>query len=189
MASVDELLKPIAGDNPAGEDLYYSPLKREIEESARSEEELNQGVWKRDVKQADYKNVVKLATKGLKEKGKDLFIAAFLGEAWARQDGFEGMVRGVELLRGLMDTFWDSVYPEIEDGDLEFRATPLAYVSGRWEPAVRSQELTATGVNWYVYQDSIRVPTEEEANSDRDKKGLIRTQAIEGRQADAGGAR
>ncbi len=179
MASVEELLQPIAGDNPAGENLYYSPLKKEIEEAARQEDDLAQGVWKRDVKQADHKKVIKLATKALLEKGKDLFIAGFLCDAWARQDGYDGIQRGVELLRGLLDNFWETLYPEIEDGDLEFRATPLGIVASRWEPAVRAYELTSSGVNWYAYQDSIRIPTEEEANRDRDKKGVIRSQAIE----------
>ena len=179
MATVQELLQPIPGDNPAGENLYYSPLKREIEEAAREEEELAQGVWKREVKRADYKKVFQVSSKALKEKGKDLFIAGFLCEAWARQEGFEGLLQGVELLRGLMEQYWDTLYPEIEDGDLEFRATPLGYVASRWEPAVRSYELVSGGINWYTYQDSIRVPTEEEAKKDYEKKGGLRRRAIE----------
>ena len=178
MATVQELLQPIPGENPAGENLYYSPLKREVEEAAREEDDLAQGVWKREVKRADYKKVQQLTTKALKEKGKDLFMAAFLCEAWARQDGFAGLLQGVEFLRGLMDQYWDTLYPQIEDGDVEFRATPLGYVASRWEPAVRSYEL-AEGINWYTYKDSVRIPTEEEAAKEYEKKGAVRRQAIE----------
>jgi type VI secretion system protein ImpA len=97
MATVEELLQPIPGENPAGENLYYSPIKRELDEAAREEDELAQGVWKREVKRADYKKMAQVSAKALKEKGKDLFIAGYLCEAWARQEGFQGMLDGVEL--------------------------------------------------------------------------------------------
>lgn len=170
MSRVEELLEPISEESPAGEDLYYSPLKRELEELRREEDEgLSQGVWRREIKKADHKQVIKLASKALKEKGKDLFIAAFLVEAWAREEGLPGMLDGFDLLLGLMDKFWDTLYPEIEDGDPEFRATPLGWVGTNLEPAVRLIPLTATGIDWYDYQDSVRIPTEDEAQGDEVK--------------------
>jgi type VI secretion system ImpA/VasJ family protein len=51
-------------------------------------------------------------------------------------------------------------------------------VASRWEPAVRCYEL-AQGIDWYTYKDSVRIPTEEEAAKEYDKKGVVRRQAIE----------
>ena len=75
---VDVLLKPIAGDNPAGADLRYHKLTEEIKEARRKEENLDLGVWKREVKTADYDKVVKLSKEALTKHSKDLQIAAWL---------------------------------------------------------------------------------------------------------------
>ena len=72
--------------------------------------------------------VIKLTTEALSKKSKDLQLAAWLTEALLRQQGAGGLADGLDLLRGLVENFWDSVYPELEDGDAEMRATPLEWV-------------------------------------------------------------
>ena len=121
----DNLLNPIPGENPSGEDLRYTPIYDQIKEARREEEESEQGEWKTEIKKADYPLVVKLASEALASKSKDLQIAAWLTDALLRTEGFAGLKQGLELLRGLVGTFWDGLYPQLEDGDAELRAAPL----------------------------------------------------------------
>ncbi len=166
---IEALLQPISANEPAGADLRYQPVTDKIKEARRQEENLAQGVWEREVKVADYVAVIKLAKEALTKQSKDLQIAAWLTEALARREGFAGLQQGLELMKRMLDTFWDSVYPQIdEDGDLELRATPLSFV-GQLGNAVRSAPLTNAGHSWFQYRESKAIPNEQEANSDPSK--------------------
>ncbi len=113
------LLDPIPGPSACGENLYYSPIYDKIKEARRRDEEIPQGDWQLETKKADYVQVIKLAVEALSRKSKDLQLAAWLSEALLRQEGIGAFVGGLDLLRGLLETYWDGVYPELEDGDAE----------------------------------------------------------------------
>src|SRR6185436_10729240 len=123
----DDLLNPIAGDNPSGANLRYAPVFDKIKEARREEDDAPQGDWKRDRKTADSKTVIKLAGETLATKSKDLQLAAWITEAQLRLEGFSGLRQGLDLIRGLIENFWDTLYPEIEDGDLELRVAPVEW--------------------------------------------------------------
>src|SRR5258707_3186110 len=131
MPLLDDLLHPIPGDNPSGASLRYDPLYDKIKEARRRDDNAPQGDWQRERKAADYKQVVKLAGDALGTRTKDLQLAAWLTEALLHQEGFSGLRQGLDLLRGLIENFWDTLYPEIEDGDVELRAAPVAWVGTR----------------------------------------------------------
>ena len=57
----DDLLNPIPGDNPGGENLWYDPVYDKIKEARREEDDAPQGEWQYDRKVADWKSVVKMA--------------------------------------------------------------------------------------------------------------------------------
>src|SRR5690606_21406161 len=114
----------------------------------------------------------------LAKKTKDLQVAAWLTEALVHREGFAGLKDGLELLRGLVETFWDHVYPEAEDGDLELRAAPLEWVGRYLDVAVKSVPLNEAGHSFIAYKDSRTVPTEDEAESDNDKRSA-REEALE----------
>ena len=131
-ATVDfeTLLAPIAGDNPSGESLRGSPIYDTIKQASSEEvPNLSQGDWKRELKVANWPEVSRIATEALATKSKDLQIAAWLTEALIKQHGFVGGRDGLRLLGSLLEGFWDTVYPLPEDGDLEFRATPLEWIN------------------------------------------------------------
>src|SRR5579875_970460 len=114
----EDLLAPIAGDNPSGKSLRYDRVYDQIKE-ARTEEDdtLPAGAWERTAKRADYRLVIKLATEALAGKSKDLQIAAWLGEAHIKQEGAGQLAPVLELLLRLQEKFWDTLYPEIDEGD------------------------------------------------------------------------
>lgn len=148
---VDALLAPIAGENPAGENLQYSGLHDEIRETRRADEALAQGDWQRELKTADWDRVITLCRDSLAQKTKDLQIAAWLTEALIRAGGFAGLRDGLKVARGLHEKFWDAVYPPVEDGDLEARANSLAWLDRQAAAAIQSVPVTKAPGAAYSY--------------------------------------
>jgi len=170
------LLNPIPGDNPSGKTLRYDPVYDKIREARREEDVLPQGDWSREVKKADFPLVIKLATEALSTKSKDLQLAAWLTEAILFRDHVAGLREGLDLLRGFLETFWDTLYPEIDDGDLEFRAGPLGWVGSKLDGPLRRLPLTKSKFDYFKYQESRRVGYEADAVSE--EKAAARVAAI-----------
>lgn len=178
MISRDEILKPIPGENPSGESLRYAPVYTQIKEAAREDDDATQGVWAFERKVADWPKVAKLCSDALIKQSKDLQLAAWLAEAEVNREGFGGFLAGITLIKTLMEEFWETIHPELEDGDSEMRAVPLLYVASKMELPLRRTPITSTGLNWYKYKESTTVPTEEDAASD-EGKSKIRSLAIQ----------
>ncbi|PYS04157.1 MAG: type VI secretion system protein TssA [Acidobacteria bacterium] len=175
----EDLLTPIPGSNPSGQNVRYAPVYDKIKEARRKEDRIAQGDWRRALKEADYKLVIKLATEALARSSKDLQIGAWLTEALAYEQGLSGLAEGLGLLRSLIENFWDTVYPEPEDGDLELRAAPLSWVGDyrELELAVRSIPLTKGGFSWLKYKESRTVGYEADVQ-ESEAKQHARSEAI-----------
>jgi type VI secretion system protein ImpA len=173
----DDVLTPIPGANSAGESLRYAPVYEKIKEARRHEDDDPQGAWQRERKVADWPLTIKLLTEALSRKSKDLQLAAWLTEALLRRDGIAGLREGLDILYGLVENFWDTLYPEIEDGDAEFRAAPLQWVGENLETAVRSTPLTRSGLNSFQYKESRKIGYEADAAAS-EAKAAERQEAI-----------
>jgi type VI secretion system protein ImpA len=135
---LERLLTPISGARPAGESLRYAGLFDQVQEARREDDPtLPQGVWKTDLKRADWKEVERLCLEALETRTKDLQLAAWLLEAWLHLDGSAGAVQGLRLLAGLCESFWESAHPELEDDDPELRLAPLFWVDERLSEKLR----------------------------------------------------
>ena len=184
MSEIEKFLEPIPGDNPAGKDLKYS-LHDKIKEARRQEDSGPVGLWEREAKTADFKQVIKLSEEALLKSTKDLWIAAWLTEAWIYEYEVPGLTSALQLLQALVERFWDNLYPEIDDGDIETRVPPLDWVGSYFDPskgsspifALRSVNLTNSGYSWFAYQESRRVGYEKEV-SGNEVRAKARTAAI-----------
>jgi type VI secretion system protein ImpA len=175
-----KLLEPIEGPNPAGNYLrdepgddgltVYDKIKKERTEVVDS--------LTGDRTPPDYDQVLKLAESALASQSKDLQLAAWLTEALLKRDGLAGLRDGLELLHGLLDRYWDQVYPELEDGDAEMRAMPLNWVGDYLDVPVKFAPLNNRGHGYFEYQEGLSVGYEEEANADAAKRSA-RAEAIE----------
>jgi type VI secretion system protein ImpA len=166
----DDLLNPIAGDNPAGVDLRYDPVYEKIKEARREDDDAPQGEWQRARKVADWPLVIKLAGDALATRSKDLQLAAWLGEAMLRREGFGAFRATLDVTRGLLDKYWDSVYPEIEDGDLELRAAPLEWIGLKLDMPAKMAALNRAGHSYLQYAEARSIGTEQEAENDAAKR-------------------
>ena len=166
----DDLLNPISGDNPGGTNLRYAPVYDKIKEARRQDDDAPQGEWQRERKVADYKQVIKLAGDALAAQSKDLQLAVWLTEAMLHQEGFPGLQQGLQLLRGLLESFWDTLYPEVEDGDLELRSAPIEWAGTRLDDPLRKAPLTRGGFSYYKFKESRAVGSEEDAAQSEQKR-------------------
>jgi type VI secretion system protein ImpA len=190
MNEIERFLEPIPGDNPVGKNLKYT-LHDKIKEARRQEDSGPVGLWERDAKSADFKQVIKLSEDALLKSTKDLWIAAWLTEAWIYEYDVPGLTSGLQLLDGLIDRFWDNLYPELDEGDAELRATPLEWAGSYFDPskgsspifALRSAALTNRGFSWFVYQESRRIGYESEVSGNETKKKAREVALKEGKVA------
>ena len=115
-ADLDALLAPISAEHPAGESLRYEQTYDLIKEARRADDpNLPQGIYATELKKADWSLVEQLCAEALATRSKDLQLAAWLMEAWVHLHGFAGAREGLALLRGLLEGFWEHLYPEIDD--------------------------------------------------------------------------
>ncbi len=178
----DDLLVPIPGDNPSGVYLYYQPIYDKIKEARREDDDSGpSGVWARERKVADWNQVIKLAGDALATQTKDVQIAAWLAEALLRKEGFGSFKAAIEMITQLLEQFWDTLYPEIEDGDSEFRATPLNWL-GNFDLQLRMLPITKGGKSTVDYKMSRSIGTRADAeNQGSDKLEAYTTAVAEGK--------
>jgi type VI secretion system protein ImpA len=122
------LMSPISDQSASGELLRYEGTYDRIAEARREDDStLEQGVWKRELKKADWKLVNQLCLEALEKKSKDLQIAAWLLESWIHLNGFSGLRAGCHVLLEFCRTFWDNMYPSLEDA--EYRLAPIHWIN------------------------------------------------------------
>ncbi|MDX2150500.1 MAG: type VI secretion system protein TssA [Bryobacteraceae bacterium] len=166
----EDILNPIAGDNPAGVDLRYDPVYDKIKEARREDDELSQGVWQTERKTADWNLVIRLCQESIATRSKDVQLAAWLSEALLRTRSFGGFLEGLQLCFSLLEKFWDHCYPIIEDGDMELRVAPLVWICTKFENPLRMVPLVRDGYSLYKYKESRAVGYEDKVQNDAQKK-------------------
>ena len=112
---IDSLLAPLSGDAPCGADLEYDPAFQQMQEAAAGKPE-RQYEKLYPAEPPDWPAVRELAL-ALAARTRDLRVAVWLIRAAARVDGFSGAVQGLQLLRGLLERYWEQVHPLLDSND------------------------------------------------------------------------
>jgi len=153
LLDLETLLAPLPGDNPAGEDISFADDYDQIKEARRADDPNEpRGDWGEEPKVAEWRKVRELATEVLTQKSKDLQVACWLCEAVTQLHGFAGLHDGLELLRDLIENFWDTLYPPLEDGDLEPRSGKLIWLATNLPPVIQRIPVTAPEAGAYGWQ-------------------------------------
>ena len=121
MFKVDDLLVPLSPEDPCGTDLSYDPALHELET-------LSQGKPETQFSEAEEPNWKKVREQSLALFGrtKDLRLAIHLIVAELQEEGFPGFASGLQLLRRLVQQYWDTLYPRL---DPEFGNDPLERIN------------------------------------------------------------
>lgn len=118
---------PISAASPAGESVRYEP---EFEQLSTEIEKLT------SVEQTpvDWRVVVNLSSDLLKGKGKDLLVASYLAFGLLEQKGYNGLAAGIEAINGLVENFWEGLFPELRR--LRARIAALEWLASRLEKSL-----------------------------------------------------
>ena len=165
----EDLLSPIPGDNPSGQSVRLTPVYDRIREARREDDALAQGAWQIERKVAEHSLAIKLVQDVLATQSKDLQLAAWLCDSLLKRDGIAGLCDGISLCQALLDRFWDTLYPQVEEGELEDRLAPVEWISSKLLVPVKSVPLCRAGYNFFEYKNSRSVEYEDLAKS-KDQK-------------------
>jgi type VI secretion system protein ImpA len=159
---IEPLLQPISAEKPCGEPLRFDPLMDEIRASRPQRD--TDPLVQNEEQEGNWPRIIELATEGLATRSKDLYLAAYLTEALINlRDasnypcGFAGLSTGLRIIRGLVDRFWDGLYPEVdpEDGDLAARVAPLVWMTDPMTGAKLPNQVRAIPVTPFQKGDEI----------------------------------
>lgn len=115
--ALEPLFAPIeGGETPVGPDLEYDADFLALERAAAPTAERVMGDEVKEAKEPDWADVADKAT-ALLQRSKDLRAAVALTNAWVNRSGLPGWAAGLGLIRGLLDTYWDDVHPQLDADD------------------------------------------------------------------------
>src|SRR5882724_1930140 len=116
MISVDELLQPVSAEQPCGEDFTYHPSLQELDTLVQGKPETQVGEVISQAEDPDWKGVLESSV-GILKQSKHLRVAVTLCLAELKVDGFAGFRDGLTVLKGLLETFWNDIYPKLDPDD------------------------------------------------------------------------
>ncbi len=109
---VESLLKPITADETCGVNLRWDPRFIELERLAGGKEESQHSA----AEEANW-NEVRDVSVEVFARGKHLRTAVILMLAAVRIEGYPGLRDGLKLIQGLLEQYWDQVYPQLDPED------------------------------------------------------------------------
>ncbi|MGK3997858.1 type VI secretion system protein TssA [Sorangium sp. So ce1024] len=143
---IERLLAPVSQAAPAGAPLRYEGTYDRVREARREDDPtLPQGVWVTRLKTADWKLVAELCAEALERRSKDLQIAVWLADAWAQLGGPGAAARGLRLIAGLCDRYWDAMFPPPDDDGLEARGDLVGWLDDALSRRLRQLPLVDGG--------------------------------------------
>ena len=185
---LDELLQPVSAENPSGNDLrgdasptspYFSI--KDARNAARAAERKN--LFDSDNSEAHdlWRKVAELAPSILRDHAKDLEIASWLTEALVRRHGFQGLRDGFKLIRGLIEGYWDDLYPLPDEDGVETRVASLTGLNGEGAEGVLIAPIRNIGIteghdpgpfSYWQYQQALEIDKviDAKAKSERTAK-------------------
>lgn len=185
---LESLLQPISEDNTVGDDiredssptsLYYAI--KDARNSARASERQNMFDGNNSEAGDYWRKILDLAPNILQNNAKDLEIASWYTEALIRQYGFRGLRDGFKLIHGLVEQYWDNLYPLPDEDGIETRVASLSGLNGEGAEGVliapiRNVEITQGNepgpFSYWKYQQAMEVEKvlDEEAKADKASK-------------------
>lgn len=121
LADLEKYLEPISEDQPSGPDLSYDSERSAIEsrfDSSFSDDATG-------VQDVNWSDVIDQIGKQL-DKTKDIWLPIYMMRAGAQAGKLEIIALGAELLAGLLERYWESLHPQLEDLGLPGRITPCS---------------------------------------------------------------
>jgi type VI secretion system protein ImpA len=126
---VDKLLAPVSEDEPAGPDLAYDPGRQEIEQAFETSISIDSSGAEAGASEVDWRQVINNIT-AQSGQTKDVWLAVYLARAGAMSGDMETVETGVKYLAGLLEQYWPSVHPQLEEYGFQGRKGPCDSLAG-----------------------------------------------------------
>ena len=189
MLDFSDLLLPIDEDKPCGENLRSSELFFEMMDAKGGGERQSfsgDGTGAGEKDDSDWKSVKKSAIRLLNDTH-DLEIATLLTSTLLHTDGFSGLASGLQLIRKLLEQYWDCVYPELdmdypdEPGEQAFeRINTLAVLGAtQFKLSIRKHPVISHNVLGQFSLNDIQIAHSEKPPEDAHKPEHIEGAFIE----------
>lgn len=114
--NVEALLAAVSPESPAGADLAYDPAYLELFNKAKGTPETQVGDVVTPAQDPNWGEVCDGCTSILK-RSKDLRVAVLAIPAALKVDGITGAAASLGLLSGLLQQYWDTLYPRLDPTD------------------------------------------------------------------------
>jgi type VI secretion system protein ImpA len=110
-----KLLEPVSATQPCGRNLDYTPELMALEDSVKEPDEPGlKNVEAIDAR--NWRDILNKSEKLLRES-KDLRVAVILTRSLLHVEGFAGYCTGLGIVKGVVERYWDGLYPALEEGD------------------------------------------------------------------------
>ncbi len=177
LIDVEQLLQEISSEHPCGENMEYDTEYGDLERAARGREEHSMGDAVVAAEEPDWAGVEAKAVE-LLARSKDLRIASYLARAQLHTRGIDGFTAGLGLLRGLLERYWDSVYPQLDADDDNDPTVRVNSIMSLCDPATVIRDLRVTplvqtrGFGTVTYRDIAIASGELSAGNGAGDQGL-----------------
>ena len=154
------LLLPISTDQPAGIDIRTSPTTQQLYYKIKDARLAARYIERSaaDDQAPDWSVLVTDCFTVIRKHSKDIEIAAWACEGLVRTDGFAGLNAGLCLIAGLIEQFWDILYPLPDEDGMLVRMSAMIGLNGEGAEgtliqAIRRINLTSgTGSAYGLWQ-------------------------------------
>lgn len=136
----DSLLKPISEAEPSGPDLRHDGRFMQVVRDAEGTPD--DPFTNTPGKEPNWREVRDGCVE-LLARARDLRVAVLLALCESRLDGYAGLERGLKVVRGCIETFWDSVHPQLDPEDA-------------MDPLMRANILSALSAPIATFGDTIK---------------------------------
>ena len=145
---INQYLQPLPGESVCGPSLRHDVAWDRLKELRREDDtSLPTGVWQAELKRGDWVALEQVAAQLLRERSKDLMIAAWLGEAWLRRHGLQGITPALQLMVELCERYPDELHPQPQEGDRSWRVPPLEWMVRHYSSILLTQVPVFSGDN------------------------------------------
>ncbi len=114
--SAEQLSQPISDELPSGEDLEYDPVFQEMEVMMQTTDEQEFGDTIIPGTGPDWKGVAE-QIENLNERTRDVRVLTYGALADLSLKGLKVFSESLESLNACLETFWDTIYPELDVDD------------------------------------------------------------------------
>ena len=113
---IEKLLQPVSAEQPCGPDLSNDPLFFELETIRKGKPDIEIGSVKIPAEPPDWPSLKDKSAEYF-AKSKHLRVAIWLCCSFLKTDGLGGFRDGLQLIRGLLERHWPTVYPLLDPAD------------------------------------------------------------------------